>query len=124
MRMQPGTPGPPPDPTTRVQPDEDLYRSRRPSPAALIALVAALVGFGCTVSTTNRQVSNGAATCSYFDLGPLAFGILTGAAGLVTLFGAVRPSRRRVIEIAIGLLALPVAAIHIMRAYGLIGGPC
>jgi hypothetical protein len=104
--------------------DEELYRSRWPSPAALITLAAAVVGFGCTVSTTNRQATDGAATCSYFDLGPLAFGILTGVAGLVTVFGAVRPPRRRMLEVAVGLLALPVAAIHIMRAFGVIGGPC
>jgi len=112
------------DGPTEFRYEAEPPRSYRPSPSAIIALVAAIVGFGCTISTTTRQSFGGVGNCTYLDFGPLLFAILATAAAVVTLTGATRPPRRPVVEVGIGVLALAVAGIHALRAFGMIGGAC
>jgi hypothetical protein len=88
-------------------------------------LVAAVLGAFCSLSTTNRTSINGVQTsCSYFDLGPLIFGGIAALASLIVLATANRPPRQPVVEVSIGVLGLAVAAVHVVRAFGIIGGPC
>jgi hypothetical protein len=105
--------------------EDEPWRSYRPSPAAITALVAAVVGFVCSFSSTNRVVYNGVQTsCSFFDFAPLAFAVMGVVAGLSALINSRHPPRHPLTEISLGLVGIALAPIHVLRAFGILDSGC
>jgi hypothetical protein len=111
---QAGQPAPPAGPR----------RSYRPSPAAFATLVAAVLGFVCTASSKTEIIADGERRCSYFDFAPLLLAAATALAAVLTLARAGRPPRQPAVEVSIGVLGLAVAAVHVLRAFGVLDSGC
>lgn len=95
------------------------------SNALLVALFAAVGGFVLSLSFTSSSTHNGVLTsCTYVDAGPLLLAPVAAVAGLVAVARCRRPGRRALLEVGVGLLCVAVAALHVFRGLGVLGGPC
>ena len=92
---------------------------------ARTALIIAGVGFFITFDSYSSSTINGVRSCSYTDYAALVFG------ALAILFGAIAagrtaggPDDSRQMNMALSLGAVAIGGYHLLRGFGIIGGPC
>lgn len=93
-------------------------------PARTAAIMAGL-GFFISVTSFSRSNMGGVYSCSFTDYGALFFG------ALAILFGGIAaartaggPSDAKGVNMALSLGALAIGLYHLLRGFGIIGGPC
>jgi hypothetical protein len=89
-------------------------RSYRPSAAALTAILAAGLGFVCTLSFRAEIIINGERSCSGFDAAAVVIGVVAIGAGVATL-ATRRRFHQPMVEIAAGLAGIVLGAVHVLR---------
>jgi hypothetical protein len=93
----------------------------------LVALGAALLGFGTGVRTTTRQEIDGVlVTCSSTEWGALVVGTVAVLAGTVATVRTLRRTSPQHRPLLLGIAAgsLLLGLVHLARGVGAAGGPC
>lgn len=100
----------------------DIWRNL--SGASKTALICGLLGFIISLTTTQTSTINGQFNCSHTDYGALMLGAITGLSGGVGVSAARRIPQTRMLNLGVSGMGLALGAIHMMRGFGQLGGPC
>lgn len=100
--------------------------SWRKTPASIrTAMVAAVLGFVVSCSSTTTSSRNGRLTeCSYVDGGALILGALAVITGLVGVAASWRRTDDKVLMLVLSGVSIVAGVFHVLRGVGAVGGPC
>ncbi len=94
-----------------------------------VGLVVAILGFFVSMTVSRSSTVNGAAvSCSYYNLGALAVALIVVVCAFAGIADGrkrhpkLRPTRQWLYGGTVVLLVL--AAVHVARGFGIIGGGC
>lgn len=86
------------------------------------AAIIAILGFVIRVTSTSQSSINGVVTCWHNDFAALGLGILAVILGGL---GALRAQgHARNANMIVGGIAAAVGVVHVLRGFGMVGGPC
>lgn len=89
-----------------------------------VAIVCAILGFVISFHSTSTSSINGVVSCSYTNFSAIIFGGIAVLAGGLGEFGGMANRENRSLNLAIGGGAALIGIFHLLRGFGVVGGPC